>query len=1008
MTNQCKKLSFRVWDSFVLAVIMSLISSYTFALENRNIAFQSPVTGKVTTKEGVGLPGATVIIKGTRESTLTDFDGNYAINVSDPKAVLVFSFMGFQDVEITVAGKNKIDVVLLESQNSLDEVIVIGYGTQKKSDVIGSVSSVPQERLKNLPVTNITQALQGTTAGVNVSQGSSVPGRTGSIQIRGLNSINASRDPFIVVDGQPFYGSYNDIPSADIKSIEILKDASATAIYGTRGSNGVILISTKRGNTGKPTINYSTYTAVDNIYNELTPRNADSYLQKYADYMSQRGLTQTTILPNQNEIDNYNRGITTDWFNQVTRGGFMQEHNLNVSGGTDKAKYFLSANYLDQDGVIEGYQFHRATYRANFDLEVTKWLKIGTSSYYANNNYDGGRANLLVASALSPYSRPRDDNGNIIMNPMNPETLFANPLLGLFTDRRESQKNLTGNFYADIKFGFLDGLKYRINGSYTFNPYRYGYYEGRASNNNSGSATINTSEMKNWTVENILSYTKDFGKHHVEALALYSSQKRTDFATSLGGTSFPNDALSFYNIGAAQNVMGGSSGSQQTYLSQMGRIIYGFDSRYLLQLTLRRDGYSGFGSNTDKYGVFPAAGLKWNIQSEKFMSNFSKINNLSLRFSYGKTGNQAISPYQTLTTNGTVLFPFNGAALVGTFINGMGNPNLNWETTKTANLALDFGLFQNRLNGTVEVYKSQTNDLLMLRNIPSISGSTTIWDNIGNVENKGLEVTVNTVNIVLDKFRWETSFNFSTYSNKITELYGSGQDDIANRWFIGKSLGAIYDYQMEGVWQVNEIAAGAHLTQDPTARAGDIKFKDISGPNGTPDGQIDAQYDRKFLGNSLPDWTGGITNRFTYGNFNLNIFFQTTQGVLKNNPDINYGDEVGRRNTPEAVGYWTPENQSNKWPSLVAYQNNKGYGFPRNASFVRLQDVRLSYSIPNDFIEKYGISNLVFYISGRNLYTWSKWVGWDPENNQSPRGSGDWINNYPLVRTFSLGLNVSL
>ena len=1014
MTNQYKKFSFRVWGSVGLTIIALLLSFTTFASEGTIDDFQSIIGGKVTSKDGAGLPGVNVIVKGTQQNTMTDIDGNYSINISDSKAVLVFSFMGFKDVEVPVAGKNKIDVVMTESENSLNEVIVIGYGTQKKSDVIGSVSSVPQDRLKNLPVTNITQALQGTTAGVSVSQGSSVPGRTGSIQIRGLNSINASRDPFIVVDGQPFYGSYNDIPSADIKSIEILKDASATAIYGTRGSNGVILISTKRGNVGKPIISYSTYAAVDNIYNALTPGSAETYKQKYADYMSQRGLPQTTVLPNQNEIENYNKGITTDWLDEVTKSGLMYEHNLSVSGGTEKAKYFISANYLDQDGVIVGYQFHRATYRANFDIDVTDWLKLGTSSYFNNNNYDGGRVNLLMGTAMSPYSRPRDDNGKMIIYPMYGETLYTNPLLGLATDRVESQKNLTGNFYADVKLGFIDGLKFRINGSYTYSPYTYGYYEGREANNNSGSATINTKDTKNWTVENILTYTKEFGKHNVEALALYSQQKRTDFTTKLGGTSFVNDALSFYNIGAAQNVSAGSSGSQQTYLSVMGRLIYGYDSRYLMQFTIRKDGYSGFGANTDKEGVFPALGLKWNIQNEKFMSGFSKLNNLSLRVSYGATGNQAINPYQTLTTNGTALHPFNGTALVGTYINGMGNPNLNWETTKTANLALDFGFFHNRINGTIEAYKSDTSDLLMLRNIPSISGSSTIWDNIGNVENKGLEVTVNTVNIVSGKFRWETGLNFSIYRNKITELYGSGQDDVANKWFIGESLNVIYDYEREGIWQTSDIAAGLHLKQDPTARAGDIKFKDISGPNGIPDGQIDAQYDRKILGNSLPDWSGGITNRFTYGNFNLNIFFQTTQGVLKNNPDINYGDEAGRRSTPEVVGYWTAENQSNTWPSLIAYQNNKGYGFPKDASFIRLQDVRLSYTVPGTFLAKNGINNLVLYVSGRNLYTWTNWIGWDPENNQSYRGQGDssaglgdWVNNYPLVRTFSLGLNVS-
>lgn len=965
--------------------------------------YQSQITGVITSKaDGLPLPGASVVVKGTNINAITGMDGSFTIDAPS-NAILVFSYTGFKTAEIAVNGKATINTSLEEDQTQLEEVVVIGYGTQKKSDVIGSVTSVPQDRLKNLPVTNITQALQGTTAGVTVSQGSSVPGRVGSIRIRGVNSITAGTDPFIVLDGMPFYGSLNDIPSADIKSIEILKDASATAIYGTRGSNGVILITSKRGNTGKPTISYSTYTALESITNRLDGYSPDAYVKKYQDYMDQRGLEQTGVLLNQAEIDNYNAGATTDWIDAVTQGGELQEHNLSVSGGNEKVQYYLGTDYLKQQGVVQGYQFHRATYRGNLDLQVTDWLKVGTSAYFNNNNYDGGRINFLLATAMSPYSVPKDASGNYIIYPMAPEQLYDNPFLNLLKDRVERGKNLTGNFYSEIKFGFLEGLKYRINGSYSYNPYRTADYAGRDANNNSGAANIYNQEMINWTLEHILSYTKDFGKHHVEALALYSSQQRNYFNSSLGGTSFINDALSYNNIGGAQNVTAGSYASQETWLSQMGRIIYGYDGRYNLQLTVRRDGFSAFGANTNKYGVFTAAGFAWNVYKESFLKNFKELNNLKVRLSYGETGNMGIPAYGTSTTNGTVLYPFNGAAVVGTFVNGMGNPNLRWESTATANYAVDFGLFNNRVSGTVEAYNSKTSDLLLRRTIPNITGSTSILDNVGKLENKGLEITLNTVNIETDKFKWETSINYSKVTNKITELYGDGQDDIPNRWFIGKSLGAIYDFQMEGIWQQSEIDAGTHLNQDPTARPGDIKFKDLNG-----DGKIDAQNDRKYLGNSLPKWTGGITNRFSYGDFTLSVFFQTVQGVLKNNSDINYGDEAGRRNIPAAVGYWTAENQSNTWPSLIAYQNNKGYGFPRDASFVRLQDVRLSYNVPHTVIEKYGISNLLFYVSGRNLYTWTNWVGWDPENYSAPRGANDWTNNYPLVRSISLGLNVSL
>lgn len=960
-------------------------------------SLQQTITGSVTSSDGVPLPGVSILVQGTSTGVVTDFDGTYSLDVSSD-ATLEFSYIGFKTLTVNVNGRTSIDVVLEEDLAQLDEVVVVGYGTQKRSDVTGSVSSVPEGRLENLPVTNVTQAIQGTTAGLTITEGSSVPGSTGGIQIRGVNSINANTSPFIVVDGTPFYGSMNDINTRDIKSIEILKDASAVAIYGTRGSNGVILITTKRGVTGKPSINYSVYTGLESISHILEPRGPAAYVQKYQEYMRARGLEQTGVLLNQSEIDNYNAGITTDWIDATTQAGSIQEHNLSIRGGSDQAKYFVSGSFLDQDGVIKGYSFNKVNLRTNLDVKVTDYLKVGLNAFFANNNTDGGRANLLNGSAMSPYSVPYQENGNYLIFPMSPEQLWENPLLGLTTDRKERDNNLSGTVFAELTPGFVKGLKYRINASYTSNPYHYANYKGRAANDQNGTADIVDSKENNWIVENILTYTKDFGKHHFDLTALYSAQSNEFFESTITGVGFINDELSYNNIESAQNITASSQSWKSTLLSQMGRLNYSYDSRYLLTLTARRDGYSAFGSNTSKYGVFPSVAFGWNIHNEKFLDNSDAVNQLKLRLSYGETGNQAVDVGQTATTAGTVLYPFGGSALIGTYLNGLGNANLNWETTTSMNLGIDFGFLRNRISGAFEVYRSKTRDILLERSIPVITGSESIWDNLGEMQNTGFEVTLNTKNIQSENFTWETSINFSTYTNELLEIYGDGEDDIANRWFIGKPLRAIYDYKMVGIWQQGED----NTQWDPTAQPGDIKFADING-----DGVIDPENDRTYLGSSLPDWTGGITNTFRYKNLSMSFFIQTVQGVLKGNPDINYGDEAGRRNTPREVGYWTPENQSNEWPS-IGYRNTRGYGYARDASFVRIKDIRLSYRIPSDFIEKYGISDLMFYVAGRNLYTFTDWIGWDPESNQSYRGSGSWTNNYPVVRSISLGMNLSL
>lgn len=982
----------------LFAILLSLsIGSNSLYAQTTN----AEISGVILDVKGSPIPGATIKNEKTSKVAISDGNGRYKIAAVKGET-LVVTFIGYSPKTIVVENQTQLNFSLAEeSDKNLNEVVVVGYGTQKRSDVTGSVVSVPKARLSQLPVTNVLQSIEGAVAGVNITTTSSVPGSQPSALIRGQNSITAGTGPYVVVDGVPLSktgGSLNDINPNDIASVEVLKDASATAIYGTNGSNGVILITTKRGTSGKPIIRYNGYTGLDNLVNILEPRSGAEYVQKYADFLKQTNQTQTRPVPNNGELAAYNAGTTVDWVDEATQQGKIQNHNVSISGGTPDVKYFISGDYLDQKGVIKGYNFKRIGLRSNLDLNVTSFLTVGTSLFLTSNNDDGGRANLLMATAMSPYGQEYNANGTYKIFPMEPEQLYTNPLLGLKTTRISRTTNINGNGYAEIKFpGVLSGLKYRLNAGYTYFPKREGSYVGRLANDLNGTARSFNASTNSYTLENILTYAKDIKKHHFDVTALYSAQERKYNETTAGAVGFINDELGLDNIGAGATQTSGSYRDRYGLNSQMGRLFYSYDSRYLLTLTARRDGSSVFGANTSKYGLFPSAAIGWNITNEGFMKSLKAINNLKLRISYGKTGNEAVDVYRTITTEGSVRSPFNGISTIGVTAANLGNSLLQWETTKTANLGLDFGILNNRISGTIEAYQNKTSGLLLRRSLPIVSGYSNVFENIGKTTNRGLELTLNTQNFTGKNFRWETMIVFATNKNKITDLYGDGKDDIGNRWFLGKPIRVVYDYQMTGIWQTGEDVS----KQDPTARPGSLKFADLNG-----DGRITAD-DRTILGQIDPKWTGGLTNTFHYKNINLSIFIQTAQGITKNNQDLTYGDETGRRNTPAEIGYWTPENQSQTRPAL-SYNNTLGYGYSSNASYTRIKDVTLSYVFTQKILDKLHLGSLTVYASGRNLKTFTDWVGWDPENNYSSRGSGDWTNNYPLTRTFVIGLNVSL
>ena len=980
---------------------------------------QNQHTIKGMIKDGNGEPviGASVFVENTKKGTVTDLDGNFSLEVSKGD-VLNISYVGYLTKSVKVGNESHLNITLEEDSKTLGEVVVVGYGVQKKSDVTGSLTSISKDRLSKLPVSNVLQAVQGAAAGVTIQQSSAIPGDAPSALVRGKNSINAETGPYIVVDGVPISksgGTLNDINPGDIESMEILKDASATAIYGMNGANGVILITTKRGSDGKPKISYNGYVGFEDFTNRLHFCNGEQITQRYRDYVSQNaGETMyNDFVKNEAEAAAQAAGQETDWVDLVSQTGVIQDHNISINGGAENVKYFVSGDFMDQKGVLKGFNYKRYSLRTNIDMDVTKYLKVGTTSYIVSHNRDGGRVNFVMAEAMSPYGQVYEEDGSYCLYPMASEKLFFNPLFNTTKPHERRQWNVNLNGYADLNLGNiwkpLKGLRYKLNMGYALVYNRENKYEGSSLDTPKDyRAEIANKETQSYTVENILSYARDFGKHHIDLTGLYAASRKKYQDNTASGSKFINDELLWHSLGNAATQGATSYAELYTTCSQMGRLNYSYDSRYLFTFTVRRDGSSVFAKD-HKYGTFPSVALGWNIANEKFMEKSQNwLNNLKFRLSYGKAGNEAIGVYQTMTKMTTTMIAMGGSSIAALYPDSrMGNSSLTWETTKTFNVGLDFGFLNNRINGNVDVYFANTKDLLLKRNLPKISGYSDVYSNMGETKNKGVEFTLNTKNIVTNDFTWGSSLVFSWNKNEIVDLYGDKKDDIGNKWFIGHAIGVIYDYKMVGIWQEDEIARGDHKKWDSLAKAGDPKLADISGPDGVPDGKID-ENDRVVLGQTTPKWIGGFTNTFTYKNLSLNVFIQTTQGIMRQNALLGMAaDEAGRRNTPTEVGYWTPENKSNKFPSLGKNSNPHGYGFPQKANYTRLKDVTLSYQFSQRICDALKISGLTMYVSGRNLLTWTDWTGWDPESSEIQRGWSDWTNSYPMTKSYVFGINLT-
>ncbi|WP_372647315.1 SusC/RagA family TonB-linked outer membrane protein [Draconibacterium sp.] len=1012
--NQCY-FSNGILKTMALALMLIIVHG-TAAFAGSGTALQEKsVTGKVFSTSGESLPGVSILVKGTTRGTISDVDGNFSLKDVRSEDILVFSFIGMKEVEVTVGDQTSFEVTMEDAVIGVDEVVVVGYGTQKKSDVTGSVSSVSEERLAKIPVSNVMQAVQGAVSGVNISQASSIPGESPSILVRGGGSLTASTSPYVVVDGIPISkmdGSINDINPNDIKSIEILKDASATAIYGMNGANGVILITTKRGKSSAPKIRYSGYYGVEEFAHIPEMVSPEELLNRYAEGNRINGSPlYDAPVKYEYEVENYANGHIIDWIDAVSQTGIQQNHNVSISGGTENLNYYISGDILDQKGVVKGYNYKRYSLRTNIDAQVTNYLKIGTNSSIVHHNRDGGRANLLNAEAMSPYGRMYEEDGSYTIYPMYGETLWANPLLPTTTNPERRQYNMNLNGYAFVTFGDiwkpLTGLTYRLNAGFSYIPRRTSSYNGKSVNDQLGTAEIYHAETQAYTIENILRYDRDIDKHHFDITAVYGAQERNYNNNWAQARDFVNDELYWNRMqaGASSNVS--SYADRYASVSQMGRLNYVYDSRYLFTFTVRRDGSSVF-SDGVKYGTFPSVALGWNIRQENFMANAENITNLKLRLSYGKSGNEAVGVYNTFTTMTDRQIALGGITNIAMVTDRLGNSDLSWETKESLNAGLDFGFFNNRINGSLDVYTAKNTDLLLARKLPIASGFSQVTSNIGETSSKGIELTLNTVNVNSGDFKWNSAVVFSTNKTEIVALYGDGQDDLGSGWFIGEPIGVIRDYTKVGIWQEDEIANGDHLDWDPVAKPGDVKLADISGPDGVPDGVINDD-DRSILGQRAPKWTGGLTNTFSYKNFTFNVFIQTTQGAMRGNAHLSMAsDEIERRNSFAEIGYWTPENQSNEWRSLNKNSNPHGYGFPVKNNFTRIKDITLNYDFPSQLTNKIGVDALSMYLSGRNLYTFTDWIGWDPEERSIGRGSNNWDINYPSVRTIVFGINLTL
>lgn len=980
----------------------------------------SKISGIIKDDKGIPIIGANVIEKGTTNGTVTDIDGRFELN-APADATLQFSYIGFLTQEIPVKGKSSLQVQLKEDSQKLDEVVVIGYGTAKKSDLTGTVVRADLATLQESPNISLGSALQGTVPGLNVGAVSEA-GKDPSMSIRGRTSISGGNSPLIVLDGIIFRGSLVDLNTNDIESIDILKDASAAAIYGSEASNGVMLITSKTGKVmSKPTIEYSgSFSYQQPTNKEMLPQGRDGFLQKIADRFLNESRTGNDMLqmnPNwdvtkhlmdRNVLDGYENGTDTNWWDLLTnKMPYIQSHNLSVRGKNELSSYYFSLGYTDQDNLVVNDSYQRYNVRVNMDTKITNWFKVGLQSFFTSSDYSGVAPSLDNVVKLPPIAAVQDKEGEYIREPYKS---ILNPIHQTQQDDVQRRYNLFANFYADIDIPFIKGLNYRLNFSqnlitgqdYNFNKW---------GKNFTGAGSKKNDSQYNWTADNILSYKNTFGQHAVNGTFVYGVEKRVYESTTAGASSFSNDILGYNNLAAGQSDLqtAASSAWQESSLYTMLRVGYTFNDRYSFTGTVRRDGFSGFGAK-NKFGVFPSAALAWRISEENFIKkNINWIDNLKLRLSYGTNGNRTVGRYQTMATLGSeygYLFGDEAGAEQIQWIKSLANADLKWETTNTFNIGVDFSVLNGRLFGNVEYYLSNTNNLLYNINIPQINGLDKIPTNIGKLKNTGQEFSVTGVPVQSRDFSWDITFNFSRNRNKVVSILGidadgDGREDdlISSKIFMDKPYGVFYDYNLTGMWQIADKQNGSI---PDGFDIGTYQVEDVN-----KDGKYTADMDRKIIGYEDPAYRFSIQNAFRYKDWEFKFFINSVQG----GKDRYYGQPGKSLQNPDNIyqenlftfDYWTPENPDARYRQLGYYTQALGYAYSPyiQRNFVRLQDVTLTYSVPSVWLKKFSVNRLKLYVTGKNLLTLTDWDGWDPET-----GTGLDASKYPVMRSYSIGLNL--
>ncbi len=982
----------RVNESIALVVAESNESLPSLV---ENVTAQQTVSGTVTDENGEGLPGATIQEKGTTNGTITDVSGRFTISVPED-ATLTVSFVGYETVEVPVSNRTVIDVQLETNVEALKEVVVIGYGTAKKEDLTGAIATVDIEKTREIPNVNAVQALRGTVAGVVVTDNGR-PGSDASIQIRGRNSISASNSPLIVLDGVIYAGgSLSDINPNDIESIHILKDASSTAIYGSLAANGVIEVTTKKGQLGKPRFSVNTYYGFSDYAQVPDFLDAQEFLAFREDAEAADG---GPIPFSATEQANIAAGRSIEPFEEIRQDAPMFNGEISVSGKNDALSYYISSSYTDASSPVAGDNFSRIAGRVNLNVAATDWLNLGLNSGYSLKDYSGIRANLGAASWLSPWASLYYDDGVPTKQPQD-VGLVANPMFQTIWDDREEK---TGTFFVNsfAEVTLLEGLTYKLNVGYTQRRnhefiYRNSY--DREEFFNLGSGSKQHYESQNLTLENILQFSHMITEEHeVNATVMYGFYESKDQTSFLSSQNIFNDALGWNALEIGENFNIGTAAGESTQLSTMGRIGYRYRGRYILDMSLRRDGYSAFGEG-NKFGLFPAVGFSWNMSDEVFLSDLDFIDNLKLRVSWGKNGNRGVARYSALSEISSTNYVFGTSSAVGLYPSSFANPNLGWETTASTNFGIDFGVLESRITGSINYYISHTTDLLLRQQIPNTNGYDSFLRNVGETENKGVEISLASVNLEVGDFTWSTNAAFTLNRNKILRLTGNDldedgieDDDIANEWFIGYPLGANFDYVFDGIYQV-----GDDFSALPGSGPGDIRFKDVDG-----DGVITPD-DRQVVHSDQPDFILGLTNTLNYKGFSLMAVLNWRQGGYSSNTALNLGRNFYYEANVYDIPYWTPENPINDWP-IINYGNPLAWGFYQNRSYVRLQDLSIGYTFPESLIEKLRVNQLKVYVSGKNLITWTDWIGWDPEHGAGGISPG---NNGPLMKTYTVGLNV--